>query len=257
MLEPTALFTMRSYLVKFAGLALHIIELQRGTLALKHGRPESQPREYILNEEDFEDSADSLDDYAAAALASGLNASAVGLQLCLIKNDGNLKVSFQGKNGGWAEWTFRGMKIENGSRMIASAFTKTENNPTQCSVCGEERETRSGVSDEEVQTDTKQSKDSASQTDGYINRCLDQHTAASTQTDQLNEQLPTSRPSKPQEPSPGTPLKRKAQADPDDQPPLHKRAKSTHNSSPLATTYIHDMLADNSDLQGRSRNTPR
>lgn len=94
---------MRILIVKFAGLVVNIHELQQGILMLTHQRPEKKPREYILDQEDFEELADIDTPEAVSRSATWLNASAVGLQLNLVKNEGVLKVNFEGKTGGSAE----------------------------------------------------------------------------------------------------------------------------------------------------------
>jgi len=53
---------MRAFPVKFVGLALYIHDLQSGTLTLLHERPNRKPKVYVLNEEDFEDGVDEIDD---------------------------------------------------------------------------------------------------------------------------------------------------------------------------------------------------
>ena len=97
---------MRILLVKFAGLALYIHELQSGTLILTHERPNKDPRVHKVYDEDFEDSSDPLDAEAVGRLEPGLEASTVGLSLRLIKNDGVLKVAHEGKHGGVVDWVF-------------------------------------------------------------------------------------------------------------------------------------------------------
>lgn len=114
---------MRAFLVKSAGLALYIYGLQSGTLTLTHERPNKEPKVHVLDDEDFDDGADDIDIAVVQRLGSGLEASAVGLSLRLVKNDGVLKATYQGKSGGVVDWTFRGL---DDGRMVASASTQTE-----------------------------------------------------------------------------------------------------------------------------------
>jgi len=100
---------MRGFLVKLAGLALYVHNLQSSKLKLLHVRPNREPTAYALNEEDFEENADELDEETVAALEPGLKASTVGLSLRLIKNDGVLYVSFEEEHGG-VDWTFQGLR---------------------------------------------------------------------------------------------------------------------------------------------------
>jgi hypothetical protein len=114
---------MRAFLFKFAGLALYIHDLQPGMLTLLHERPNKEPKVHILDDEDFEDSADEIDPASVQCLESRSEASTVGLSLGLIKNDGILKITYEGKHGLVANWTFEGL---NETRMVASAFTQTD-----------------------------------------------------------------------------------------------------------------------------------
>ena len=111
---------MRGFLVKLAGFALYVHNLQSGKLRLLHERPNREPTIYALNEEDFEENADELDDETVAALEPGVKASTIGLSLRLIKNDGVLKVTFEEEYGG-VDWTFQGLRSTN----IGCAFTQT------------------------------------------------------------------------------------------------------------------------------------
>jgi hypothetical protein len=114
---------MRAFLLKFAGLALYIHDLQPGVLTLLHERADKEPKVHILDDEDFEDSADEIDPASVQYLESRSEASTVGLSLGLIKNDGVLRITYEGKHGVVANWTFEGL---NETRMVASAFTQTD-----------------------------------------------------------------------------------------------------------------------------------
>ena len=114
---------MRAFLVKSAGLALYLHDLQSGKLTLVHERPNKEPKVHVLDDEDFDDGADDVDFGFVQKPGFGLEASAVGLSLRLIKNDGVLKTTYQGRSGGVVDWTFRGL---DDGRMVASASTQTE-----------------------------------------------------------------------------------------------------------------------------------
>ncbi|KAI4929313.1 uncharacterized protein J4E92_004977 [Alternaria infectoria] len=116
---------MRAFLVKFIGLALYIHDLQSGTLTLLHERPNRKPKVYVLNEEDFEDGVDEIDDETVAILESGPETSAVGLSLRLFKNDGALRITFEGEHGGVVDWQFQGLEGSKTGSMTACAFTQT------------------------------------------------------------------------------------------------------------------------------------
>ncbi|KAI4703076.1 hypothetical protein J4E81_001953 [Alternaria sp. BMP 2799] len=116
---------MIAFLVKFAGLALYIHDLQSGTLTLLHERPNRKPKVYVLNEEDFEDGVDEIDDETVPMLEPGLETSAVGLSLRLFKNDGALRITFEGEHGGVVDWKFQGLEGSKMGSMTACAFTQT------------------------------------------------------------------------------------------------------------------------------------
>ena len=128
---------MRGSLVWFAGLALCVQHLQSGTLTLNHERPNKKRTVYVMDEEDFRDTFDDFDDETVADPESGLEASAVGLNLRLIKNDGVLKVTFEGEHGGVVDWTFQGLGNANAGSMTACAFTQTmSETSTSCECMG-------------------------------------------------------------------------------------------------------------------------
>ena len=116
---------MRAFPVKFVGLALYIHDLQSGTLTLLHERPNRKPKVYVLNEEDFEDGVDEIDDKTVSTLEPGLETSAVGLSLRLFKNDGALRITFEGEHGGIVDWKFQGLEGSEMGSMTACAFTQT------------------------------------------------------------------------------------------------------------------------------------
>ncbi|KAH7402704.1 hypothetical protein BKA66DRAFT_436108 [Pyrenochaeta sp. MPI-SDFR-AT-0127] len=225
---------MRAFLFKLAGLALHISELQSGTLHLTHKRSGKVLRTYTLNEEDFEGGADIFDHDAAAKMGLGIHLSAVGLQLCLTKNEGMLTMGFEGKNGGMAKWTFNSMDFMGGGKVSASAFTQTGVGPSRCLTCGEEivvvptvsngkiRPKQGGMQEADTQTDPMQLRDSKIQTDASIIQ-----SSISTRFSESKKETEVTSLS-------NNPFKRKGQGEEkeDIPPPLHKRAKSAHNSPP-------------------------
>ena len=196
----------------------------------------------MFNEEDFEDGADFVDDNAAAILPARQYASAVGLRICLIKNDGMLEVTFEGSDGATAQWKFCGLEVENGSPMTASASTQTDTDPKRCLLCGvkpaislgENNEARRTRKQEDREFDArayeKLFKISWSRTEAKVDVLPDRPTPSSTRMGQVDKQLSLSNTSNSEEHSTGSGAKRKVQASPDVSPPLHKRAKSTHDS---------------------------
>lgn len=229
---------MRAYAIHFAGLELYIYKLELGTLILNHERHGRKPKECTFNEEDFEDGANTLDHTAVAKLKSGILASAIGLELCLTKNEGVLKMVFEGKTGGTATWIFNGIEVMYGGRVTASACTQTDIDPSRCSSCGEENILRSVVVSREMQTD-KENKNAQEktqtnigqlnytgvQTDVSILRGHELSTRSHTLTGAVGGHMQTAT-------SMQKDRKRKAQATEDIEPLLDKRAKSTHDSRP-------------------------
>ena len=195
---------MRGFLVKFVGFALYVHDLQSGTLTLTHQRPNRKPAEYVLNEEDFEDSAGELDDETVATLEPGIEASAVGLSLRLIKNDGVLKATFESEHHGVADWTFHGLRGSNAGRMTACAFTQTAPETSAGCMC-------TGILPPELSNSTIQ----IVSTNPIPERII-QPPASGLSIISTTETRP---------------LKRKATEDMD-QPKPHKRAKSSHDSVP-------------------------
>jgi hypothetical protein len=94
----------------------------------------------------------------------GLDASAVGIQLRLIKNDGVLKIEFEGTDGATANWTFDGLALVDGERMVAAAGTQTEVDVKRCLVCGEEKRETVKAKHEETQTDMAATQSFGTQT---------------------------------------------------------------------------------------------
>jgi hypothetical protein len=103
------------------GLKFYLLEF-RGWLKYTLTRPGKAPKIFKLCDADLDDN----DVDKPEKLKHGLDASAVGIQLRLLKNDGVLKVEFEGKDGAVANWTFNGLALVNGGRMVAAAATQTD-----------------------------------------------------------------------------------------------------------------------------------
>jgi hypothetical protein len=105
------------------GLHLYILRLD-GTLSYTLTVPGKPDKHGELNETDFEDAQDQIKDEELPTEA-GKEASAVGLELKLVKNIGLLAMTFEGKDGGKATWTFQGLKeLGQGGKMYASVGTQ-------------------------------------------------------------------------------------------------------------------------------------
>jgi hypothetical protein len=103
------------------GLKFYLLEF-RGWLKYTLTRPGKAPKVFKLCDADLDDNEVDKPE----KLKHGLDASAVGIQLRLLKNDGVLKVEFEGKDRAVANWTFNGLALVNGGRMVAAAATQTD-----------------------------------------------------------------------------------------------------------------------------------
>ncbi|KAF2132068.1 hypothetical protein P153DRAFT_429269 [Dothidotthia symphoricarpi CBS 119687] len=153
--------------VSHPGVTFYIFELQ-GTLQYTITHRGKPAREYELCEQDFDDNDAVLQDDSVAKVGPGTDASAVGVQLRVVKNDGVLSVVFERKDGGDANWAFNGMDDVTGGPRIASAATQTEVEASKCSTCGADRLREVDTSDGETQTEVKDMQDENTQT-GKIN----------------------------------------------------------------------------------------
>lgn len=142
-------------LIRLPGLRLVLFELQ-GSLTYSQTRngEKSEPR--TIRDCDIEDETNSDDDSTGglATIKSGIDASAVGIHLRLTKNDGLLKLHFEGHEGSCADWVFEGLPINGGQRMVASALTQTDTDPKQCPVCGKDKSAVLEVMDQKTKTDS-------------------------------------------------------------------------------------------------------
>lgn len=78
----------------------------------------------------------------------------MGIQLRLTKNDGLLKIQFEGHNGSTAEWSFDGLTLSSGQKMVATAATQTVTDFRQCNMCGNDRKAILALKHRDTQTDT-------------------------------------------------------------------------------------------------------
>jgi hypothetical protein len=127
-------------LIAFPGLDFYVVELQ-GTLTYTHTGNGKKARTYpTFDGADLDkgSSSDTSSDEGEKKLKPGFDASAVGVKLRLIKNDGVLKMEYKGDDGGAAVWMFHGLPLIYGPKLAASAATQTEVDSTRCSTCGEE-----------------------------------------------------------------------------------------------------------------------
>lgn len=237
-------------LISNPGLRFELFELQ-GTLVYTFERDGKPAKQYVLSETDFEDTSSDGDSDAGRPLISrpGADASAVGISLRILKNEGLLCMTFRGEDGGSADWSFEGL---NTKPILASATTQTYVNPDKCCTCERGHVTPDLMPDHYTQTDTVDSKDFGTQTDttcaaevsSTVEAGVQSNTrpgpvkseshSVSTQTGSsthpsttkpsFNQIIPAGNSSQ----SP----KRKAAPEPHAATPVHKRAKSKHDSPP-------------------------
>jgi hypothetical protein len=128
------------------GLHFYVNRLS-GTLRYTLSRAGRAPKQFELSEADFEDTDLEIKSEGAESL-QGTEASAVGLQIKLIKNDGVLNMEFEGRNGGSAQWRFVGTEEQGG--MMSMIGTQTE---TPTMVENGVQTSKAEMTEAKVQTD--------------------------------------------------------------------------------------------------------
>lgn len=66
----------------------------------------------------------------------GLDASAVGIEVRVLKNDGRLQLDFEARDGGSAKWVFDGLSANDAKPLSVSTSTQTIPDPSLCMTCG-------------------------------------------------------------------------------------------------------------------------
>jgi hypothetical protein len=111
-------------LISHPGLQFYVFQLS-GKLTYTlcpTGRP---PKTFELDESDFQDAEGAVKEEGSLTM-EGTAASAVGLELELIKNIGHLQMKFEGSDGGSAAWEFDGLEeLGKSGKMYAMAATQT------------------------------------------------------------------------------------------------------------------------------------
>jgi hypothetical protein len=106
------------------GIQFYVYQLQ-GSLSYNVTLPKKPTRQFELREDDF-DSFSSERECEIGHHVPGTDASAIGLKLKLVRNDGLLQVRYEGRDGGTAKWTFNGLQeTSRQSAMYASAGSQT------------------------------------------------------------------------------------------------------------------------------------
>ena len=154
------------HLISLIGLKFYLFELQ-GTLTYEYTKNAKPPVQYHISDQDLEDLSDSDDGDTEGAqlLRSGVNASAVGIELRLIKNDGLLRMKFEGRDGTTAEWVFEGLQVMGKGGIVASVGTQTYIDPDKCMTCGHKKVTPAKMQDRGSQMETATTMEFGTQTD--------------------------------------------------------------------------------------------
>ena len=226
--------------ISLVGLQFYIFKLE-GTLTYEHTKTGKPPKQGAISETDIEDASDYEGDEMDSfhPLRSGLDASAVGLQLRLTKNAGLLHMKFEGRDGNKAEWIFQDLQPTGTGGIVASVGTQTYVNPDKCMTCGHEKANRKTTQDFASQTNVVTiqgitfSAEAAIQTAKQIESEVIESIATlqpASGTTHANMQDASCQTERTKKVSKG--LKRKTTIPPPADAPLHKRAKSKHDSEP-------------------------
>lgn len=222
-------------LISHFGVQFYLFELQ-GTLTYEYTKIGKPPKQYQISDEDLDDDSDGVTGDTEGVLLhrSGIDASAVGIQLRLTKNDGLLRMKLEGRHGTTAEWVFEGLHATDTGRIVASTGTQTHINPKTCVLCGNEKAKPTML------------RHCASQTDVVAVKCVRFSAEAAMQTARgTKSETPdrTTSEKKSRLPQPFKSdvemlkkLKRKASLTSNTHAPVHKRAKNKLNSKPWPRT---------------------
>ncbi|KAF2819969.1 hypothetical protein CC86DRAFT_429426 [Ophiobolus disseminans] len=111
-------------LISNPGVQFYVLRLS-GTLSYTFSIGNKAPRNFELSNADFDPTVPQAKEMEAVS-HPGIEASAVGLQLRIVKNDGILDLHYEGRHGSTASRKFQGLKeIGKGAGMDASAGTQT------------------------------------------------------------------------------------------------------------------------------------
>jgi hypothetical protein len=193
------------------GVQFELFKL-RGLLTYNFTRAGKPEKQYVLSEADFEDTNESNDSDPQSVLSGrpGPELSAVGIRLRLLKNDGLLRMEFEGTDGSSAKWMFEGLNIE-------TSHQATEDNSTQTITA---LDAQSSSEMESAQTTNVAGSPEMTSTATQSDIAIEPSTSNSAYINTITDEN-TGRPSK----------KRKASPDPQAEL-LHKCAKSKHDSAP-------------------------
>ena len=195
-------------LISIPGLQFQLFELH-GSLTYtftRAGRPAVQS---VLSELDYvdltrdEDSGDGM----PQPKKPGLDASAVGIQVRVLKNDGQLQLDFEARDGGSAKWVFDGLSADDAKPLSVSTSTQTIPDPSLCITCGRPSVSPAGVTDSSAQTAKRVSEDAVTSTITTDSTSV-RHRKRKTSVSLRAEQPPQKRTQREDESAPQPPQKR-------------------------------------------------
>lgn len=160
-------------LIPHPGLQSYVLHLA-GKLEYSLTIADKPPKYFELSDADFEDIGPPVKEHALHP--DGVETSEVGLAIRIVKNVGVLDISFEGRNGERAEWSFVGLK-EKGS-LRATAGVQTESAQTR---------------DHSMQTTVKRVVNAGIQTKKKLFRRHDRHAQTMLGSNDMDELLEISR----------------------------------------------------------------
>ena len=143
-------------LISSPGLQFELFELH-GSLTYTFTRAGGRPAvQNVLSDLDLVDLTrdEDSEDGMPQPKKPGLDASAVGIRVRVLKNDGRLQLDFEARDGGSAKWVFDGLSASDEGPLYATASTQTLPDPRTCMTCG-----RSSMPPEEVTNSGAQTRE--------------------------------------------------------------------------------------------------
>lgn len=181
-------------LISIPGLQFQLFELH-GSLTYtftRAGRPAVQS---VLSELDYVDLTrdEDSEDGMPQPKKPGLDASAVGIQVRVLKNDGQLQLDFEARDGGSAKWVFDGLSANDKTPLSASASTQTSPDPKLCVTCGRSSISPAEVADPGAQIEERVGEEASTPTNSVQNGTSVPHHKRKTSSNSRAEQSPQKR----------------------------------------------------------------
>jgi hypothetical protein len=147
-------------LISSPGLQFELFELH-GSLTYTFTRAGRPAVQNVLSELDLVDLTrdEDSEDGMPQPKKPGLDASAVGIQVRVLKNDGRLQLDFEARDGGSAKWVFDGLSDNDAKPLSVSTSTQTLPDPSLCMTCGRSSGSPAEVTDSGAQTGEKVDED--------------------------------------------------------------------------------------------------